>query len=314
MNPLALQANVAKGEPYGSNVTDVLEQLRKYSGVTRLAQRAAPLLIQNGWNDDLFEPLQGIRTYNMLRAREQERERLPSVRRRRPPARVEQEQHRLLLQQRRARASSPTGYSGRGEAEAGRGHRLHHHLPADAPGAGPYSASSLDRLAERVLPLRREGTQTVSSGGGSPFVSLAFTPIIGTLNACKTAPLVVQPGSAAYRRIVRKRFTLLGLPTVSANIRTNGPYGQLDALLWDVSPSGRQRLVSREAYRLRPNQTGPGSSSSAATATASPRATSCGWRSARRTRSCGARATGSSRSRCRTCVALPTLERRPNQP
>ena len=67
VNPLALAENVAKGEPYGPDVTNVLEQLRTYSGITRLGKRAAPLMMQDGWNDDLFEPLQGIRTYNILR-------------------------------------------------------------------------------------------------------------------------------------------------------------------------------------------------------------------------------------------------------
>lgn len=51
-------------------------------------------------------------------------------------------------------------------------------------------------------------------------------------------------------------YTLLGLPTVTATIDTTGDFGQLDSRLWDVSPGGRQRLISRGAYRLRPNQDG----------------------------------------------------------
>jgi predicted acyl esterase len=35
-----------------------------------------------------------------------------------------------------------------------------------------------------------------------------------------------------------------------------GLNGQLDSRLWDVSPDGRQRLISRGAYRLRDDQTG----------------------------------------------------------
>ena len=51
-------------------------------------------------------------------------------------------------------------------------------------------------------------------------------------------------------------YTLLGLPTVTARISTTGRFGQLDSRLWDVSPEGRQRLISRGAYRLRDNQSG----------------------------------------------------------
>jgi hypothetical protein len=51
-------------------------------------------------------------------------------------------------------------------------------------------------------------------------------------------------------------FTLLGLPTVTATIKTNGVWGQLDSRLYDVLPDGSERLVSRGAYRLLDNQTG----------------------------------------------------------
>jgi predicted acyl esterase len=54
---------------------------------------------------------------------------------------------------------------------------------------------------------------------------------------------------------VRRAFTLLGLPTVRARVRTSGRNGQLAARLWDVS-RGRQLLVSRGVYRLMPAQRG----------------------------------------------------------
>jgi predicted acyl esterase len=48
----------------------------------------------------------------------------------------------------------------------------------------------------------------------------------------------------------------MGLPIVHARIATTGPFGQLNSRLWDVSPDGRHRLISRGAYRLRDNQSG----------------------------------------------------------
>ena len=50
-------------------------------------------------------------------------------------------------------------------------------------------------------------------------------------------------------------FTLLGLPTVRATIRTKGRGGFLAARLWDVH-KGQQVLVSRGLYRLVDNQKG----------------------------------------------------------
>jgi predicted acyl esterase len=63
------------------------------------------------------------------------------------------------------------------------------------------------------------------------------------------------PGTAVYERRVRHSFLLLGLPTVRASIRTTGPFDELAIRLWDVA-GGRQRLISRGAYRLRKGQRG----------------------------------------------------------
>jgi hypothetical protein len=49
----------------------------------------------------------------------------------------------------------------------------------------------------------------------------------------------------------------MGLPTVRAQITTQGAGGQLPSRLWDIGPDGKQTLVSRTSYRLEDNQTGP---------------------------------------------------------
>ena len=40
----------------------------------------------------------------------------------------------------------------------------------------------------------------------------------------------------------------MGLPSVTATIRTLGPFGEIASRLWDVLPDGEQRLVSRGVY------------------------------------------------------------------
>jgi predicted acyl esterase len=64
-----------------------------------------------------------------------------------------------------------------------------------------------------------------------------------------------QPDTANYT-MVSKGFTLMGMPTVTATVKTLGPFGELASRLWDVLPDGEQRLVSRGVYRLTENQTG----------------------------------------------------------
>jgi predicted acyl esterase len=49
---------------------------------------------------------------------------------------------------------------------------------------------------------------------------------------------------------------MLGMPTVTATVKTLGPFGELASRLWDVLPNGQQRLISRGVYRLGENQQG----------------------------------------------------------
>jgi predicted acyl esterase len=94
----------------------------------------------------------------------------------------------------------------------------------------------------------------VTSAGGDPAVGHAFDQF-ATGNACLTVPAGKAAGTATYQRRTRHPYTLLGLPTVRATIRTKGRYGELAARLWDVH-RGRQLLVSRGVYRLKPRQKG----------------------------------------------------------
>ena len=64
-----------------------------------------------------------------------------------------------------------------------------------------------------------------------------------------------EPDTANYT-ILSNGFTLMGIPTVTATIKTLGPFGQLDSRLWDVLPDGEQRPVSRGVYRLTEDETG----------------------------------------------------------
>jgi predicted acyl esterase len=64
-----------------------------------------------------------------------------------------------------------------------------------------------------------------------------------------------EPDAAAYT-MSSPGFTLMGLPTVTATVKTLGPFGEIAARLWDVLPDGEQRLISRGVYRLGESQTG----------------------------------------------------------
>ena len=83
-----------------------------------------------------------------------------------------------------------------------------------------------------------------------------FDPIGGTSDSCKTIEIVNEPNTATYRHRFASPFTMLGRPTVRAQIETTGQFGQIAARLWDLMPNGQQRLVDRGVYALRNNQSG----------------------------------------------------------
>jgi hypothetical protein len=97
--------------------------------------------------------------------------------------------------------------------------------------------------------------QTVTSAGGNPKTGETLDPIAGG-GACATVARETAPGTAVVESQPSTGFTLMGLPTVQADVATTGISGQLDSRLWDVAPDGAQTLVSRGAYRLTDNQTG----------------------------------------------------------
>lgn len=98
--------------------------------------------------------------------------------------------------------------------------------------------------------------QTVTSGGGDPSISRAVDPIAGGGDACASTGAGDEPGTATYRLPPAQGngYTLMGSPTVIANLAVSGPNSEIAARLWDVAPGGSsQTLVARGLYRPGPN-------------------------------------------------------------
>jgi len=130
--------------------------------------------------------------------------------------------------------------------------------PVTAPGGGPFTAAAFSKLSSHTLSFGSSEAQTFTSAGGNAAIAAEFDPVVlfeESEKACHTTKAETEPNTANYT-VVSPGFTLLGLPTISATIKTTGLYGEIAARLWDVLPSGEQRLISRGIYRLTENQTG----------------------------------------------------------
>lgn len=245
---------ISAGEPYGADAQAVLAEIYAHHQAYGLSGVPSPLLIENGWTDDLFPPEQALRVYNSVRADH-------------PGATVNLQFGDLGHSRGSNKPTVNQPFNDQGAAfmayqlqgigtapPPGSVTAYTQTCPASTPDGGPYTAPSYPKLAEGSVSFGSPLAQTVTSTG-DPTTSAAFDPIAGTSDACKTITPQSAPGTAVYT-YPSAGFTMLGLPTVTATINANGLYGELDSQLFDVAPDGSERLISRGAYRLADNQSG----------------------------------------------------------
>jgi predicted acyl esterase len=242
---------ISAGEPYDSNpaVPPIIGEIAAHHSSYYIdhSQSPAPLLIQSGWNDDLFPADEAIRFYNRTRSQ------FPGdpislffmddghARSQNKPADVEAFE---------ARQNAWFDYYLKGAGAAPRSNVEALTTTCGTPSAGPYTADTWKALAPGEIRLDSAAAQTIVPGSGNPAIGQGFDPIAGG-GACATAPGADQAGVANYRLPPAPSggFTLLGSPTIVADVASPGPESELAARLLDVSPAGTETLVARGLLR-----------------------------------------------------------------
>jgi len=238
------------GEPYDSNplANSIVTEIDAHHSSYYIdhSQPPAPLLIQSGWNDDLFPVDEGVRFYNRTRSQ------YPGdpislflmddghARSQNKPA-----DEALFLQ--RLNAWFDHYLKGAGGAPASSAEALT--TTCGGPSEGPFKAANWQDLSPGEIRFGNDAAQTVLPAAGDPSIGTAFDPIAGS-GACATAAGADQAGAANYRLAVpAPGFTLLGSPTVIADLAATGTDSELAARLLDVGADGKERLVARGLLR-----------------------------------------------------------------
>jgi hypothetical protein len=243
---------VDRGEPYGGPARGIVNQLTAFHSSVRLRGAPAPVLVQNGWADDLFPASEALRLYNALRVdnpRARVSLQLIDTGHARGGAHLDQERAandqavRFFDAWLRRRGTPP---------RAGAVLAYTQVCPRDAPGGRRITARSWAEIHPGAKRFSSTQRQTVTSQGGDPELARAFTPNFGTSDACKTAPAAAPAaGTAVVQRSTGTGFTLVGRPTVTLRVAGGARSGQIASRLWDVDPAtGTQVLVTRGVYRL----------------------------------------------------------------
>lgn len=123
--------------------------------------------------------------------------------------------------------------------------------PKAAPSGGPYNADNWWDIHPGEVRLKSGAEQTIVSASGDPSVAQKFDPVAGG-GACATAPADDQDGAATYRlpKATGDGYTLVGAPVISAKLSIQGVHSAIAGRLLDVSEDGSQEtLVARGLFR-----------------------------------------------------------------
>jgi len=242
-----------RGEPARADALAVGKELTGFHSWAGLTGRSAALMVQNGWTDDLFPAPEALRVYRTFSGAPGARISLQLGDLGHPRGQNKTAADRVMNKQ------ADRFFAG--YLKGGRDAPKHGSVLAQAQTCPPRArpgrtvvAANWERLHPRTVTMRQRGPQRMTSRGGNPDTAKAIDPI-GGKGACATVAAERANGTAVVQRRFRRPFTMLGLPIVEAQIRTNGRGGFIAARLWDVH-RGKQILVSRGVYRLRDDQRG----------------------------------------------------------
>ena len=241
------------GEPVVEGIANTIYTYKTSIAITR-EREPAPTFVANGWTDDLFPVDEALRMYNVYRSQ------FPHV----PFAMMHFDFGHQRGQGKDADEDRYRAHvvdwmdryvKGDVSVKALSGvETLTQTCPGDAPSGGPFNAASWESLHPGEVTLVEPAAKSFTSAGGDPAIARTFDPIGGG-GACAKTGGGDEAQTANYRMpaATGAGFTLMGSPTVIADIATTGAFPQIAARLLDVGPDGQQTLVARAVYRPDPS-------------------------------------------------------------
>jgi predicted acyl esterase len=246
------------GEPYDDAsgnpmpaVADVRDELTTHHSSYYIdhSQPPAPLLISSGWTDDLFPVDEALRYYNRTRTEF-------------PTADIS-----LFFgsfgHQRGQNKAADLAVRSTDELDwldyyvKGVGSVPFHGVkaftetcPNAAASAGPFTAPDWAHLSRGEVRFSSAAPKTILPTAGSGAIGNTFDPLTGG-GACATTSAADQADTATYRMaaVPAGGFTLMGSPTVIADITSSSQNSQIAARLLDVDTGGNQTLIARGLWR-----------------------------------------------------------------
>jgi predicted acyl esterase len=214
------------------------------------SQAPAPLLISNGFTDDLFPGDEAIRLYNRTRTEFPNADIslfLGSF----GHSRGQNKSADLSVRSAAELAWFNYYVRGLGSVPFHGVTALTQTCPNTAASGGPFTAGNWASLAPGEVRLDDATQKTILPTAGSDAIAATFDPLTGG-GACATNSASDQADTATYRTdpVPAGGYTLMGSPTVIADITSPGSNSQIAVRLLDVDPgTNTQTLVARNLWR-----------------------------------------------------------------
>jgi fermentation-respiration switch protein FrsA (DUF1100 family) len=235
------------GEPASKEDEEIADKIYTYHQGYGLSGVPAAMLVQNGWTDDLFPPKEALRVYNQVRSlKGRVSLQFADLGHSRGSNKVKDD--RAFQEEGAAFFAARLQHLGTAPPN-GQVKAFTETCPKGEPGGGPFVAKTWAKIHPHTVTFGSAAAQAFTSAGGNSTIAAEFDPIAGTSDACKSVKAEEEANTANYTT-KSTGFTLLGLPTVTATIKDVGPFGEIAARLWDVTPGGEQRLISRSIWRI----------------------------------------------------------------
>ncbi len=245
------------GEPYSdAGVNGIVEQLSTFHssfGINHSVE-PSPLLIQSGWNDDLFPVDEALRYYQRTRAQypgDPISLYLADI----GHSRSQNKGADVAAFNERLEAWFAHYLKGEGAATGSSVEALTTTCPKSTPSGGPFKAADWAGLQPGEIRLQTTGSETITPGAPEEKTtsSKEFDPIIGAGNPCVSLPEeeVANEHAVEYSTgpLPAGGATMMGSPTIVAEVESPSPNSEIAARLFDVSPEGEDRLIARGLYR-----------------------------------------------------------------
>ena len=248
------KARIDQGEPYDAKALSYLRELHDHHGAGGIALTSAPapLIIQNGWTDDLFPAWQGARAYQQIRAA------FPSA--------------DVGLQLGDLGHNRGANHPGDNAAFDAAGLALFDRYLAGRPiaasyvsphvtaygqtcprsaknGIGPWTATTVPGLARGTLTINAAPGKTITTAGidkqlDAKLNALALNPCTALAAAKDTAAGIVALTASS------PGITLLGSTSIAITHPKASGTSQIVARIWDVDPKAKtMRMVDRSVTR-----------------------------------------------------------------